>query len=78
MTRLAKRDVERLLADYDTEPVTALRRALGRLLDRPHATWPELVALAPLPDTRRASLLVQDEATMDELVRELNERRALG
>jgi hypothetical protein len=78
VTRLAKRDVERLLADYDTEPVAALSRALRRLLDRPHATWPELIATARFADARRDALLAGDEATMDGLVRELNERRALG
>lgn len=78
MSRLAKRDVERLLADYDAEPTSALRRALGRVLDRPHATWPELVAVAPFAAERRAALLAGDAAALDALVRELNEQRDLS
>jgi hypothetical protein len=78
MTRLAKRDVEQLLAAYDAEPVGALRLALGRVLDRPHATWPELIAAAPFSDTRRAALLAVDEGALDELARELNELRGLA
>lgn len=77
MARLTKRDVERLLTEYDAEPLTALRRALGRTLERPHATWPELVAAAPLEPARRAALLAGDVAALDGLARELNERREL-
>ncbi|HEY4333536.1 MAG TPA: hypothetical protein VGM78_13230 [Ilumatobacteraceae bacterium] len=67
-----------MLADYDHEPIAALTTALRIVLDRPSAAWPELVHAAGLTDTRTAALLVGDERTLDELLTELNELRALA
>jgi hypothetical protein len=77
MTRLTKRDVEQLWAAYDADPVGALRRALARVLDRPAAAWPELLAAAPLPGPRREALAAADPVALDALARELNELRGL-
>jgi hypothetical protein len=74
---LTKRAVEELLATYDVDPVGALTVALGVVLERPDATWPELVAGSGFDDTRRAALLLGEERTLDALAAELNERRTL-
>jgi hypothetical protein len=47
------------------------------VLDRPDATWPELVAAAGFPDTRAAALLVGEEGALDRLAAELNEVRTV-
>jgi hypothetical protein len=44
----------------------------------PDATWAELLAAAPLDEIRRQSLMSSDEASLDQLAAELNERRSLG
>ncbi|MCU1500863.1 MAG: hypothetical protein JWM12_217 [Ilumatobacteraceae bacterium] len=77
ISRLRKIDVERMLAGYDDDPVRTLTVALRIVLDRPDATWPELVAALPMTDSRRAALLLGEERTLDALVAELNERRDL-
>ena len=77
MGRLTKRAVEELLAGYDADPVGALTVALRRVVERPEATWPELVAAAGFDDTRRAALLIGEERALDTLAAELNERRTL-
>lgn len=77
MKRLTKRDVETLLAGYDADPVEALTVALRRVVDQPDATWPDLLAAAPLTDTRRAALLLGEQGALDELAAELNELRTL-
>jgi hypothetical protein len=77
--RLTKRDVERLLADYDADPVgaltVALRRATGAV---DTASWADVVALATADPHRREALLRGDVAALDELARELNELRGLA
>jgi hypothetical protein len=78
VSRLSKRDVERLLDDYDADPVASLTRALGRVLDRPEAGWTELVTAAPVDGARRAALLAREAGALDELARELNEVRDLA
>jgi hypothetical protein len=45
------------------------------VLDRPDGTWPDLIALAPFPETRRAALLLGEEGALDDLAAELNELR---
>ena len=77
VARLTKRAVEELLVAYDADPVGALTVALRTVLDRPGATWPELVAAGGFADTRRAALLLGEERALDALAAELNERRSL-
>jgi len=77
MGRLRKSDVEALLDDYDADPVGALADALRHVLDRPDATWQELLTAAPIDTARRTALLAGDTEALDELVRELNEQRTL-
>jgi hypothetical protein len=74
---LKKTDVERLLADYDDDPLGALTTALRSALQMRDATWAELLAAAPLDAGRRQLLLSGDEAALDRLAAELNERRSL-
>lgn len=78
IARLTKFDVERLLAEFDTEPVAALTAALQRVLDRPGDRWEQLLDLAPLTHDRRRRLLAADAAACDELAAELNELRQFG
>jgi AmiR/NasT family two-component response regulator len=77
VTRLTKRAVERLLADYDTDPVGALTTALRAVLVC-DASWPDLVVLATDDADRRTRLLALDVDALDGLARELNELRGLG
>ena len=46
MPRLKKLDVERLLNDYDLDPVAALTRALRITLDQPDGEWTAMVKAA--------------------------------
>ena len=78
IARLKKLDVERLLNDYDADPIGALTAALRRVLHMPDAAWAELLAAAPFDASRRQLLLSADEASLDQLAAELNERRSLG
>jgi hypothetical protein len=77
VARLTKRAVERLLAEYDTDPIGALTTAL-RVVLVSDASWPGLVELATDDAGRRARLLAGDVDALDELARELNELRGLG
>lgn len=70
---LAKRDVEALMNDYDTDPRSALESALRIVSGRPHASFETLVDFLALP----RPLLDGDVAAMDALARELNEARGL-
>jgi len=74
---LTKAQVERLLATYDADPIGALTAALRRVLRMPDATWPELLAEAPIDAGRRQLLLSDDQASLDQLAAELNEQRRL-
>lgn len=78
IARLTKRDVENLLADYDSDPIGALTAALRIVLVRPGDDWPELVAAAQFTDTRAAALLLGEERSLDALAAELNELRELA
>ena len=77
MARLTKRDAERLLADYDADPVGALTVALRITTGRRNAGWDELVASATDDPQRRAALVTRDVFALDALARELNELRGL-
>ena len=74
---LTKAQVERLLADYDADPIGALMRALRIVLRMPDATWADLLAAAPIDAGRRQLLLSGDQASLDRLAAELNEQRRL-
>jgi hypothetical protein len=75
ISRLKKVDVERLLADYDADPIAELTVALRIILGMPAADWSVLLAAAPIDADRRQRLLSADEASLDQLAAELNERR---
>ena len=77
IARLKKADAARLLDTYDADPIAALTTALRVALDLPLATWPALIAAAPIDDDRRTRLLRGDIAALDALAAELNERRTL-
>ena len=75
---LTKRDVEEMLATYDTQPFVALRNALRKCFGMPHATWETLVELATRqPDEIRQLLSLNTDA-LDNLVKTLNETRGAG
>lgn len=78
IAQLKKVHAERLLAAYDADPVDALTHALRIALDRPDATWAELVVAAPIDTDRRRLLLDGDEHALDTLAAELNERRGFS
>jgi hypothetical protein len=77
MARLTKFDVEALLGGYDTNPIDALTRALAKVLDRPGASWTDLLAVAPLTAEARTALRAGETAALDDLARLLNEMRDL-
>jgi hypothetical protein len=75
--RLRKVEVERLLSDYDADPIAALTTALRSTLALPSATWETLLESAPIEPERRQRLLDRDVVALDHLAAELNERRCL-
>lgn len=77
MTDLKKRDVERLMAAYDRDPVAALTAALRVALDRPDLDFTALVKVAGFTCARRIRLQAKDQEALDELCRELNEVRGV-
>ncbi len=77
IARLKKAHVERLLADYDADPMGALTVSLRIVLDRSDANWTELLDAAPIDADRRRRLVAADERALDQLAAELNERRGL-
>lgn len=77
IARLKKVHVERLLNDYDADPIGALSTALRIVLRMPDATWTELLAATPIDSGRQRLLLSADQASLDQLAAELNERRSL-
>jgi hypothetical protein len=78
VTRLAKRDVERLLQTYDDDPIAALGVALAKVLDVGDSTWQTLVDRAGFAPERATRLLVAEPSALDALARELNELRDLA
>ncbi|HEY4610468.1 MAG TPA: hypothetical protein VFE86_15760 [Ilumatobacteraceae bacterium] len=75
--RLKKRDVERLLNDYDADPIAALTVALRTTLAMPAGTWESLLRAASIEPNLRERLLKGELAALDRLAVELNERRCL-
>jgi hypothetical protein len=75
VSRLAKRDVEALLDLVDTEPVAILTRLLQKVLDRPGASWTELVAACPLDEATKVRLLDCEPDALYDLTALLNECR---
>lgn len=75
--RLTKHDVEELLGTYDTDPVAALTVALRRVLGRPGASWPDLLAATGWDTERLVPLLAGELDALDGLATALNELRTL-
>ena len=75
---LTKRDVEEMLATYDTQPVVALRNAVRKCFGMPHATWATLIELAANQKGEISQLLSLKTDALDNLVRTLNETRGAG
>ena len=75
MPRLKKLDVERLMNDYDLDPVAALTRALRITLDQPDGEWTAMVKAAGFNCAQRIRLQGHDQAALDELLVYLNELR---
>jgi hypothetical protein len=78
MTALKKSDVERLMSDYDADPVAALTDALRITLDEPELAWTELVKKAGFDCAMRIRLQAAEPTALDELLVDLNERRTLS
>ena len=78
MTKLKKRDVERMMATYDRDPVAALTGALRVALDRPDLDFTALVKVAGFTCARRIRLQARDTQALDELCAELNELRTVA
>jgi len=74
---LTKKDVEALMSTYDANPVGSLCIALSVLLRVQVTQWEQAMALLPSPFAESKELKQQDVAAMDELVKQLVERRAL-
>lgn len=72
---LTKRDVEEMLATYDTHPVIALRNALRKCFGMPHATWATLIELVAKQPGEISQLLSLNTDTLDSLAKTLNETR---
>jgi hypothetical protein len=70
---LAKREVEALMSDYDTDPRQALQSALRIVSGRPHASFETLVELLGLT----SNLAGGDITALDRLAQVLNETRGL-
>jgi hypothetical protein len=75
---LTKRDVEEMLATYDTQPEVALRNALRKCFGMPHATWETLIELAAKQTDDISQLLALNTDALDNLVKTLNETRGAG
>ena len=75
---LTKRDVEEMLATYDTQPEVALRNALRKCFGMPHATWATLIELAAKQTDVISQLLALNTDALDNLVKTLNETRGAG
>lgn len=71
--RLRKADAERLLDDYDRDPVAALTSALRIVTGRAHAPWETLLAMLP----ERDGLERLDVGSLDRLAAEMNETRTV-
>jgi len=74
---LTKKEVETLLETYDHDPVGSLCTAVSSLLEVDCPTWESMMALLPMRYAVSGSLARQETATMDDLVKQLVEHRAL-
>jgi hypothetical protein len=77
VTRLNKRDVEKLLDHLDDDPIGALTTALQKVLDARAAAWPVLIERLPLSTSERGRLLDQELDAMYDLAALLNEQRTI-
>jgi hypothetical protein len=75
---LTKRDVETLLATYDTQPERALSAALRKCLGMPHASWETLIECAVVQPEEAHSLVLRNTDALDSLAKRLNETRGAG
>jgi len=75
---LTKRDVEEMLATYDTQPVVALRSALRKCFGLPQATWSTLIELVAKQPGEINQLLSLNTDALDNLAKTLNETRGAG
>ena len=73
-----KWQVESLLADFDVNAIQALTGAMRRVLDRPRATWNELIVAANFDQARAELLRSGDQTALDQLLTELNELRTIA
>ena len=73
--KLKKKDVEKLLLDYDKSPVSSITEALQIVLGKTFCQWPDLIAALPIDADRQRLLLTEDSQHLDHLVQELNELR---
>ncbi len=74
---LSKRDVERMLAEYDRDPVAALLAAMRIVLGRPFASWQTAMIECCAGANKMQQLLDFDQSALDDLARELNETRVI-
>ncbi len=77
LRRLRKAHVERLLGDFDRDPIAALSTALTWVLQIDNPGWAVLIVLCNFSPTRADALLRGDQAALDGLLRDLNELREL-
>lgn len=75
--RLRKSDAEMLMTLVDSQPIDVLTRVLAKVLERPGASWDELVRAAGFDADRQARLLAGDREALYDLAAELNELRTL-
>ena len=74
---LSKRDVERMLDEYDRDPLAALLTAMRIVLGRPYATWLTAVLESCDDVKKRQQLLNSEQSALDDIARELNETRMI-
>ena len=73
--KLKKNDVEKLLLNYDKNPISSITEALQIVLGRTFYQWPDLIAALPIDAVRQQLLLTKESQHLDYLVQELNELR---
>jgi len=74
---LSKRNTENLMNNYDINPQQALTHALRIATGMPNASWKTLIDLC-FTDKQQSELLqTLDQQSLDQLARQLNERRTL-
>jgi hypothetical protein len=77
MKTLTKKDIETLLDMYDQDPINSLRLAVSSALGHECPTWESMMLLLPQQYTASGSLARQEMSSMDDLVKQLVEHRAL-